>query len=73
LRSVSFTLAPLTATVLADADESDAALPSAVNNATARVAVLVGVAVVGAVVASALSGNAFAANKHSVRAFTRRC
>jgi predicted MFS family arabinose efflux permease len=66
---LSFTVAPLTATVLADADESDAGIASAVNNAVARVAGLLGVAVVGAVVTGALGGNAFAANQHSVRAF----
>jgi EmrB/QacA subfamily drug resistance transporter len=66
---LSLTVAPLTATVLADADESDAGIASAVNNAVARVGGLVGVAVVGAVVAIALGGNAFAANQHSVRAF----
>ena len=36
------TVAPLTATVLADADESDAGIASAINNAVARVAGLVG-------------------------------
>jgi EmrB/QacA subfamily drug resistance transporter len=66
---LSLTVAPLTATVIADADESDAGIASAVNNAVARVGGLVGVAVVGAVVAIALGGNAFAANQHSVRAF----
>ena len=66
---LSLTVAPLTATVLADADESDAGIASAVNNAVARVAALVGVAVVGVVVAGALGGNGFAANQHSVRAF----
>src|SRR3954452_4660406 len=66
---LSFTVAPLTATVLADADESDAGIASAVNNAVARIAALLGVAVVGAVVASALGGNTFGANQHSVRAF----
>src|SRR3954449_11575125 len=63
------TLAPLTATVFADADESAAGIASAVNSAVARVAGLLGVAVVGTVVASALGGNTFAANQHSVRAF----
>jgi EmrB/QacA subfamily drug resistance transporter len=66
---LSLTVAPLTATVLADADESDTGIASAVNNAVARVPGLFGVAVVGAVVTSALGGNAFAANQHSVRAF----
>src|SRR5262249_12975535 len=51
---LSLTVAPLTATVLADADESDAGIASAVNNAVARVAGLIGVAVVGTVVTSSL-------------------
>jgi EmrB/QacA subfamily drug resistance transporter len=66
---LSITVAPLTATVLADADEDDAGIASAVNNAIARVAALVGVSVVGVVVASALVGDTFAANTESVRAF----
>ena len=66
---LSLTVAPLTAIVLADADESDAGIASAVNNAVARIAGLLGVAVVGAVIASALTHDAFAANQHSVRAF----
>src|SRR5439155_24344889 len=44
---LSLTVAPLTATVLADADESDAGIASAVNNAAARVAAPGGVSVVG--------------------------
>ena len=39
---LSITVAPLTATVLADADESDAGIASAINNAIARVAGLIG-------------------------------
>ena len=35
---LSVTVAPLTATVLADADETDAGIASAINNAIARVA-----------------------------------
>jgi EmrB/QacA subfamily drug resistance transporter len=46
------TVAPLTATVLGDADESNAGIASAVNNAIARVASLVCVAALGAVVAA---------------------
>jgi EmrB/QacA subfamily drug resistance transporter len=46
------TVAPLTATVLADADEHNAGIASGVNNAIARVAGLLGVAAVGAVVAA---------------------
>ena len=66
---LSLTVAPLTATVLADADEHDAGIASAVNNAVARAAALVGVAVVGAAVGGALGGGSFAANQGSVRAF----
>jgi EmrB/QacA subfamily drug resistance transporter len=50
---LSMTVAPLTATVLADADDSNAGIASGVNNAIARVAGLVAVAAVGAVVAAA--------------------
>jgi EmrB/QacA subfamily drug resistance transporter len=46
------TVAPLTATVLADADEHNAGIASGVNNAIARVAGLLGVAAVGVVVAA---------------------
>src|SRR3954454_20935127 len=57
---LSLTVAPLTATVLADADQSHAGIASRVNNAIARVAGLLGVAAIGAVVAaqftSALDG-----------------
>jgi MFS family permease len=48
---LSMIVAPLTATVLADASESDAGIASGVNNAVARVAGLLGIAVVGASVA----------------------
>jgi EmrB/QacA subfamily drug resistance transporter len=41
------TVAPLTATVLADADERNAGIASGVNNAIARVAGLIGVAALG--------------------------
>jgi EmrB/QacA subfamily drug resistance transporter len=50
---LSMTVAPLTSTVLADADDSNAGIASGVNNAIARVASLVAIAAVGAVVASA--------------------
>ena len=66
---LSLTVAPLTATVLADADESDAGIASAINNAVARVAGLIGVSVVGVVVAGTLAGDTFAANEESVDAF----
>jgi EmrB/QacA subfamily drug resistance transporter len=46
------TVAPLTATVLADADEHNAGIASGVNNAIARIASLLAVAALGAVVAA---------------------
>jgi EmrB/QacA subfamily drug resistance transporter len=49
---LSMTVAPLTATVLADADDSNAGIASGVNNAIARVASLIAIAAVGAVVAA---------------------
>lgn len=49
---LSMTVAPLTSTVLADADDSNAGIASGVNNAIARVAGLIAIAAVGAVVAS---------------------
>jgi EmrB/QacA subfamily drug resistance transporter len=49
---LSMTVAPLTATVLADADEHNAGIASGVNNAIARVSALVAIAAVGAVVAA---------------------
>ncbi len=49
---LTMTVAPLTATVMADADESNAGIASGVNNAIARVAALLGVAALGAVVAA---------------------
>ena len=51
---LSMTVAPLTATVLADADESNAGIASAVNNAIARVAGLIAVAAVGAIISAAI-------------------
>ncbi len=50
------TVSPLTATVLADADEHDAGIASAVNNAIARTASLIAVAAVGAVVSAHYAG-----------------
>jgi EmrB/QacA subfamily drug resistance transporter len=49
---LSITVAPLTATVLADADEHNAGIASGVNNAIARAAGLVAIAAVGALVAA---------------------
>jgi EmrB/QacA subfamily drug resistance transporter len=66
---LAMTVAPLTATVLADAEESDAGIASAINNAIARVAGLIGVSAVGAFVAGQLAGNTFARNSGSVQAF----
>jgi len=66
---LALTVSPLVATVLADADEGDAGIASAVNNAVARVAALIGVSVVGVVVAQTLVGDTFAATEESVRAF----
>jgi EmrB/QacA subfamily drug resistance transporter len=48
---LAVTVSPLTATVLADADEHDAGIASAVNNAIARTAGLLATAAVGAVLA----------------------
>lgn len=53
---LSATVTPLTATVLADADKHNAGIASAVNNAIARVASLLCIAAVGAVVAAVSSG-----------------
>jgi EmrB/QacA subfamily drug resistance transporter len=66
---LSMTVAPLTATVLADADEADAGIASAINNAVARVAGLIGVSVIGVAVSSSLVGDTFARNPPSVSAF----
>jgi EmrB/QacA subfamily drug resistance transporter len=49
---LAMTVAPLTATVLADADASDAGIASAVNNAVARTAGLLATAAVGALLAA---------------------
>jgi EmrB/QacA subfamily drug resistance transporter len=66
---LSMTVAPLVATVLAGADESDAGIASAVNNAIARVAGLVGISVIGVAVSGTLGHDTFARNPQSVRAF----
>ena len=49
---LAITVAPLTATVLSGADEHNAGIASGVNNAIARLAGLLGIAIVGAVVAA---------------------
>jgi predicted MFS family arabinose efflux permease len=66
---LSITVAPLTTTVLAEADESDAGIASAINNAIARVAGLVGIGVVGVIVARTLVGDTFRRSEISVHAF----
>lgn len=66
---LSMTVAPLTATVLADADEGDAGIASAINNDIARVAGLVGISVIGVVAASTLKGDTFVRSSQSVSAF----
>lgn len=68
---LTMTVAPLTAAVLADADETDAGIASAVNNAVARVAGLVGVPLAGVVAANTLVGDTFVADEGSVDAFHR--
>ena len=68
---LALTVAPLVATVLAGAEERDAGIASAINNAVARVAGLIGVSILGVVVARTLIGDTFAANEESVRAFHR--
>ena len=55
---LAMTVAPLTATVLSGADEHNAGTASGVNNAIARVAGLLGVSAVGAVVAARYGGEA---------------
>jgi len=54
---LSMTVAPLTAAVLAGADERNAGIASGVNNAISRVAGLVAVAAVGAVVAASFGAS----------------
>jgi EmrB/QacA subfamily drug resistance transporter len=66
---LSMTVAPLTAAVLADADETDAGIASAINNAIARVAGLLAVSFAGIGVAGVLVGDSFAPNSESVSAF----
>lgn len=66
---LTMTVAPLTATVLAGADESDAGIASAINNAVARTAGLIGVSAIGALVSTQLVGDTFAPDQGSVDAF----
>jgi EmrB/QacA subfamily drug resistance transporter len=56
---LSMTVAPLTATVLADADEHNAGIASGVNNALARMAGLLAVAALGIIVSGALDVDGF--------------
>ncbi len=52
---LSMTVAPLTATVLADADERNAGVASGVNNALARIAGLLAVAALGIIASGAIT------------------
>jgi EmrB/QacA subfamily drug resistance transporter len=54
---LAMTVAPLTATVLADADESNAGIASGTNNAIARVASLIAIAAVGALISSSFANS----------------
>jgi sugar phosphate permease len=56
---LSMTVAPLTATVLADADERNAGIASGVNNALARMAGLLAVAALGIIVSGAITLGGF--------------
>jgi EmrB/QacA subfamily drug resistance transporter len=55
---LAMTVAPLTATVLGDADERHAGIASGVNNAVARIAGLLAIAALGAVVSAQFSATA---------------
>jgi len=66
---LSMTVAPLTSTVLAGADAEDAGIASAVNNAVARVAGLIGVSAVGVATAGTLHAGRFGRDGASVAAF----
>jgi EmrB/QacA subfamily drug resistance transporter len=63
---ISLTVAPLTATVLSDAGEGDAGVASGVNNAVARVAGLLGIAVVGAAVAGGGDNLSVGGYRHAI-------
>ncbi|HWC86692.1 MAG TPA: MFS transporter [Solirubrobacteraceae bacterium] len=52
---LSSTVAPLTAAVLSDADQSNAGIASGINNAIARIASLLAIAAVGAVISAQFS------------------
>ena len=54
---LAMTVAPLTATVLADADEKNAGIASGTNNAIARVASLIAIASVGALISSSFGSS----------------
>ena len=54
---LSITVAPLTTTALSSVEQRHAGIASGVNNAVARIAGLVAIAVVGAVVASSFAGS----------------
>jgi len=68
---LSITVAPLTAAILAGADDSNAGIASGVNNAIARVAGLLAVAGIGALVAARLGAPSFgeAAPEDALTAF----
>ena len=54
---LAMTVAPLTMTVLADADEHNAGIASGINNAVARIAGLLAIAALGAVVAATFASS----------------
>jgi EmrB/QacA subfamily drug resistance transporter len=56
---LSITVAPLTAAILADAEEANAGIASGVNNAVARVASLLATAAIGAVIGGTLDLDGF--------------